>query len=314
MNPIPAGPSFIGLLLDESGSMRRVEQETKEGIKSFIKAQQELPGEAFFTMAQFNREYRVIKNFSDLRGVNGEDIAEQFQPEGGTALYDAIGQMITDMELKILKRMESPEKSNRVIIAIMTDGQDNSSRDYTVDRIKSLVEEKKKLDWQFLFLSADLSVYENSEQLGFDRSSTIYFNPSKVEECLLAASFLTSSAREGNSLTVSEETRNRLEGLKPFEASVDFNSSSSRAQGILPSLDARFSYSSSSLAISLPTRNPFFATSSREERRGSSSDEKKETQMTLARLPLSFSSGQKRSAKDRDFSLSAEKRRKTDEN
>src|SRR5579872_7509961 len=127
----------IALIVDRSGSMCSVAEDTKGGIKQFIASQKQKEGKASFTLVQFDHEYQVLNNFSDLNSVDENAFVNQYVPRGSTALLDAIGRTVIEMNQKI-EKMDQPERPARVIVAIVTDGQENASTDFTVDKVKKL--------------------------------------------------------------------------------------------------------------------------------------------------------------------------------
>ncbi|MBN1638938.1 MAG: hypothetical protein JW866_08215, partial [Ignavibacteriales bacterium] len=81
-------------------------------------------------------------------------------------------------------RLDENEKPEKIVFTIITDGMENSSREFTKEKIKQMIEEKEKLNWNFVYLSADMNAIDEAEHLGFykdrvmgyDKDSTGVYN------------------------------------------------------------------------------------------------------------------------------------------
>ena len=161
-SPIKSSNSFkIVLILDESGSMEGVKDKMIESINSFLKEQKQEKGrETTFTLVKFNSTCRrIIEN----RALNEVDqiTSRDYNPEGSTALYDAIGDTINWF------RYESD-----VLMVIVTDGQENASKTYTKHSISDMIEEKKKhRNWTYVYLSNDLNTASQGNGIGCTTSN-----------------------------------------------------------------------------------------------------------------------------------------------
>lgn len=209
MDAIQTDYSAIALVIDRSGSMMSIAEDTKGGIKQFIQAQKQKEGKATLTLAQFDHEYQVLNHFSELNTVDEDAFVKQYEPRGTTALLDAIGRTVIEMGQKI-EKMEPAEKPAHVIVAIVTDGQENASRDFTVEKIKSLIAEKKALGWNFIFLGADLDVMTVGQRYGFEPKEVAYFQSSNVNAAMQSIEKQVSDARTGKAIFFSPEEREEL--------------------------------------------------------------------------------------------------------
>lgn len=145
-------------ILDRSGSMASSASDTINGFNAMIKKQQEMTGEAYLTTILFDHEYEVLHN-----RVNLDDFipitTKDYYVRGTTALMDAIGKTINginDIELK----------SHNKVFTIMTDGYENASREYNNNSIKSLIEQKKELGWEFIFIGANIDAVKEGSKIG----------------------------------------------------------------------------------------------------------------------------------------------------
>ena len=169
----------IVFIADRSGSMFSVRDDAIGGFNSFIEDQRKVEGEADITLVLFDDQYEVPYSNVDIKEVAllNEDT---YQPRGSTALLDAIGTTIVNVgdELKDLSEDQRPDK---VIVCIITDGEENSSKEYTKDKIKEMVEhQQEKYNWEFIFLGANMDAISEGMSFGIRaQSCSNYVNDSK---------------------------------------------------------------------------------------------------------------------------------------
>lgn len=170
--------THIHVLLDRTGSMESIRDDTIGGFNSFLKEQKELPGKATLTLVQFDSQdpYEVIHGMKPIQEVP-ELTRETFVPRACTPLLDAIGRSITDLASTIAINADRPD---RVVMVIITDGQENASREFGKDRIEQMIKAKQETDdWQFVYLSADLASIGDALALGFGAAQTMAYDPDK---------------------------------------------------------------------------------------------------------------------------------------
>jgi uncharacterized protein YegL len=169
------GLAEIIFILDESGSMYSEVNDTIGGFNQFIQTQREMPGEAKFTLVKFNAAYGRLKGYEIVHdGVDLADVPNltttTYTPSGGTALLDAVGNAITAVKKRI-KETNKSERPEKIICAILTDGEENSSNEYNAELIKKLVKDQEKKGWNFLFLGADINAWDEGSKFGFGQVS-----------------------------------------------------------------------------------------------------------------------------------------------
>ncbi len=150
--------THISVILDRTGSMESIRDDTIGGFNAFLNAQKADPGLASLTLVQFDSQdpYEIVHQFKPLTEVP-ELTRETFVPRASTPLLDAIGRGINDLE-KSLADITENERPSRVVMVLITDGQENASREFRKDQIEKMIKEKQeKAAWQFVFLSADLA-------------------------------------------------------------------------------------------------------------------------------------------------------------
>ncbi len=162
--------TLIAVLLDRSGSMESVKSDTEGGFNAFVDAQRAEPGEALVTLAQFDTEYEVVYSNRPIADVPRLAL----QPRGGTALYDALGRLITDVGAE-LAALPEDDRPGTVIVVVLTDGHENSSREWTHAAVTAAIKRQENdYAWDFIFLGANMDAVAVGTSLGFaaDRSMT----------------------------------------------------------------------------------------------------------------------------------------------
>lgn len=160
-------PIEIVCILDRSGSMEAIKRDAIGGVNSFINEQKKHPGEATMTIVLFDNEYSFLCQNKPLNDVQPLD-ETTYQPRGSTALLDAVGRTISELKTR------NPKKA---IIMILTDGLENSSREFNKTGIKKLIDECKDRNWFVTYLSANLEAFDDSGSIGIGRSQTGIFTP-----------------------------------------------------------------------------------------------------------------------------------------
>jgi hypothetical protein len=181
------GLTFIVPVVDKSGSMQSIKKDTIGGFNEFIDSQKKVEGEAKITLVLFDTEYNVV--YESIPVQNAAPLNEStYRPDGGTALYDAMGLAIK-MTKKRIESLPEEERPEKVIFAVLTDGEENASkilnkegqRKYTKEKIFEKVSKLQEEDgWAFLFLGANQDAYQVGSGLGFYANNTVTYKASKA--------------------------------------------------------------------------------------------------------------------------------------
>lgn len=161
----------IMLLVDRSGSMAAIRTSAEAGINEFITSQANATaGRRTIRIAQFDHEYETVRDSRPPAHLE----PFQLHPRGNTALLDAMGRAIVEFGAE-LDALPEDIRPGTVILAVMTDGHENSSLEYTWPQIKSMVERQERdFAWQVLYLGANQDAIAVGERLGVraDRAMT----------------------------------------------------------------------------------------------------------------------------------------------
>ena len=159
------GLTELVFILDKSGSLSGLEADTIGGFNSMLEKQKAVAGECYITTVLFANDYELLHDRIDMRGVRFIS-AKEYQVGGSTALLDAIGKTIHKVS-KAQKNTDEDYRAEKVLFVIITDGEENSSREYSAEKIKERVEhKKKKYGWEFILLGANIDAVVAAERFG----------------------------------------------------------------------------------------------------------------------------------------------------
>ena len=152
-------------ILDRSGSMSGLEQDTIGGFNAMIEKQKEEPGEVLVSTVLFDNDCQVIHDRVDIRKVEPMT-RKEYCVRGCTALLDAVGGAIHHIG-NVHKYAREEDRPEKTLFVITTDGMENASRRYTYDRVRRMIEhEKRKYGWEFLFLGANIDAAREAARFG----------------------------------------------------------------------------------------------------------------------------------------------------
>ena len=162
-------------ILDRSGSMAGLESDTIGGFNAMIEKQKKQEGECYVSTVLFNNASEILHDRIKLAEV--PKMTESDYTVGGcTALIDAIGEAIHHIE-NIHKYARAEDVPEHTMFVITTDGMENASRHYTAEKVKKMIERKKKKhDWEFLFLGANIDAVETARNYGIDESRAVNYH------------------------------------------------------------------------------------------------------------------------------------------
>lgn len=165
--------THIVCIVDRSGSMQPIAGDAMGGYNSFLENQKSLPGEAVVSTVLFDHEYQRLCHATPLTDAPKLDHGN-YVPRGSTALLDAIGRGIEDV-LQAGQRPGAPHE--HVIMAILTDGFENASTDYTHESVAKRIEEMRTTrGWEFVYLGANQDAIAVASRMNIPASASVNFD------------------------------------------------------------------------------------------------------------------------------------------
>lgn len=207
--------THISVVLDRSGSMNSIKNDMIGGFNKFLTDQKAVEGKATFSLVRFDDVIETVINFVNLQEAKPID-STILDPRGSTALLDAIGQTIDELGSKLAKLSED-EKPSKVIVMIITDGQENSSYKFSNLQIAEKIKHQTEVyQWQFIFLGANQDAIATAKSIGIAASSSITYaaDSEGTKDALEGTSNLLRSYRAGKSNQVSYSDADRKKQLR----------------------------------------------------------------------------------------------------
>lgn len=164
----------IVFILDRSGSMEDLTQDTIGGFNSMIQKQKDQNVNAIVSTVLFDHEAVVLHDRVKIADIPAMT-AKEYWARGTTALYDAVGSSIKHIG-NIHKYAREEDVPNKTLFVITTDGMENSSKVYTLSKIKKMIEnQKNKYNWEFIFLGADIDAISAAREIGIDEDRAVRY-------------------------------------------------------------------------------------------------------------------------------------------
>ncbi len=176
------GSTELVFIRDKSGSMAGLEADTIGGYNSMLEKQKALEGECRITTVLFNNNYRILHDRIDIRAVSSIT-DEEYSVGGSTALLDAVGTTIRKIA-NVQKHTADAYRAEKVMFVIITDGEENSSREFSAEQVRRMIEHQKThYGWEFVFLGANLDAVETAGRFGIsaDRAQNYHADSDGIE-------------------------------------------------------------------------------------------------------------------------------------
>ena len=188
-------------ILDMSGSMSHLTDDTIGGFNSVVKEHNDGQGEVMVTTYLFNNESKMIHDRLPIANV-APMTENDYSARGCTALLDAIGEAIEHI-VGIHRYAREEDIPEHTIFVITTDGMENASHKFSADHIRDKIKhEQEKYGWEFIFLAANIDALETAEAYGIDRSRAVNYHADSegTEQVYEAVNCATRVVRERRSL------------------------------------------------------------------------------------------------------------------
>jgi hypothetical protein len=158
----------VVVILDRSGSMASIKEDARGGFNTFLEKQKSLPEDGCkLTLILFDDQYDIVYDRVPIKEVPNLTV-DTYIPRGMTALLDAIGRTINRI------------RSKKVMCGVITDGEENASREFSRDQIFNMISTKKESGWEFIFLAANQDAIANGTTLGFSKGRISNFAFTKI--------------------------------------------------------------------------------------------------------------------------------------
>lgn len=183
-------------ILDRSGSMSGLERENINGFNSMINKLKSPTEETLVTTVLFDNEYEILHDGVDIEKLKPLTDKEYYV-RGMTALLDAVGTTISKI-VDVKKRVNREKEKEKVIFVITTDGYENASREFTLKKVKKMIEhQQEKYGWDFIFMGANMDAVGEAEKMGIpmDRAATYSYDTEGVDSTYEAVSDFVMESR-----------------------------------------------------------------------------------------------------------------------
>ena len=147
-------------IIDKSGSMHPLRDDTIGAFNEFLEEQKQLPEKARLTLALFDHEYQLVHDRVKLKKVDPLT-QETYSPGGYTALLDAVGKTLTSLKDR-----------EKAIVVIITDGYENASEEYNRDAIRILLEDQQEKGWEVHYLGVGVDDFHDAHSIGIEKTSS----------------------------------------------------------------------------------------------------------------------------------------------
>lgn len=213
--------THIAVLLDSSGSMGSCYNDTVNGFNRFLADQKSAPGEATLTLRTFDTYSRVVHNRVNVNHVADLSRAN-YSVGGSTALVDSLVDLI-DQTGNELSAMPESERPSKIVVLVITDGEENASRRFNNQQLKDRIEHQKSAyKWEFVFMGADQNAIHQAGRYGYTTANVMTFSksPEGTSAAYLAVSSNLRSMRSGlkadMSFTADQKAAQSAAGVDPL--------------------------------------------------------------------------------------------------
>jgi hypothetical protein len=192
--------THISFVIDRSGSMQTIKNDTIGGFNQFLNDQKNQSGKCTISFYQFDDNHEKVHDFKPIEEVPDLD-EKTFVPSGGTALLDAVGRAVSETGEKLASLDES-ERPEKVIVVIVTDGMENASTNFSYSQIKDMIaHQENTYNWKFVFLGANQDAIKVGASMGVSAGTSMSYaaNSVGVQNLYASTSGLVSSLRSAKS-------------------------------------------------------------------------------------------------------------------
>lgn len=219
--------TFIGVVIDRSGSMGGLVNDTITGFNNLLKDHKAVEGTASLSLCLFS-EYNNLVHYDNLHHV--EDLTPTtYKPGGGTALLDAVGDTINQIGSR-LSAMKEEDRPSKVVVMVITDGEENASKRFTKAQIKEMIcHQEQKYNWSFAFIGGNIDAISEGASIGVAASNSLNYSASKggtqrtynaMSNSLRRARIMGAGMKASAPLFTPEETENVKDSSDVVDPSI----------------------------------------------------------------------------------------------
>lgn len=203
---------LVNVILDKSGSMSTKVEDVIGGFNLYLDELAKEPAVDYgFSLTLFDTVVEMRHKTVPLSKVAKLDI-KNYRPSGNTALFDAVGNTV---------QTASTDGFDKIITVIMTDGQENSSREWSMNAVRELIQRKESAgNWTFVFLGADLDAFTQGASLGVPLANAVRYDPANYKDVYDSLAMCTNVFSSSPQASASEFFAGTTRGIKKFVPNV----------------------------------------------------------------------------------------------
>ena len=200
----------VVFILDRSGSMAGLEDDTIGGFNAMIQKQKGEEGQAYVSTVLFDNHTEVIHDRVDIQKIHPMT-RDDYYVRGCTALLDAVGKAIRHIA-NIHKYAREEDRPEKTVFVITTDGMENASREYTYERVRKMIEhEQEKYGWEFLFLGANIDAAKEAARFGIAEERAANYHADRKGTAVIYEAMSEAVCNVRASRPMSKEWRRRVD-------------------------------------------------------------------------------------------------------
>jgi uncharacterized protein YegL len=170
--------TIVGVLVDMTGSMQSTAKETINGVNEYLDGLKEIKGNVRVTLAVFNSAIGVNTLAAMAAPEEVRPLTRQrYTPQWNTPLLDAMAAVVLDIE-----RQADKYSDPKVLVFVVTDGEENASREWTKEALLALISRKKEAGWAFAYFGADHDAFAQAGAIGVGQLNTVMYQKGMEEE------------------------------------------------------------------------------------------------------------------------------------
>lgn len=209
-DPSPTAKStLLVFVVDRSGSMAGIADDMSGGINQLFADQAKVEGECLVTLTQFDDTFETLLGNEPVGNIESYTLI----PRGSTALFDAVGRTIAIVD----RYLATAPKPEQVIVTIVTDGNENASREFTQEKIKSLIDARTEAGWKFTYLGANQDAILVGQGMGIPTHASMDYAAGSraVRNSTSSLSSTLTANRSGLASSVAYSGEDRAKAVEP---------------------------------------------------------------------------------------------------